>query len=166
MMFGGGPGAQNSIITELFKETGAAKIKSIQKYLTKLLEELDKNFEEERAKQTAETAAQPGKPKRRLLPATFATSVDGDDIIDDDPEEAETMVKKSLIAKAPQKFLVFAHHLVVLDAVEDLMKSKGVGYIRIDGSTPAKARATSVELFARHPSTRFVSPSKREIMCF
>ncbi|GLC46562.1 hypothetical protein PLESTM_001890200 [Pleodorina starrii] len=45
------------------------------------------------------------------------------------------------------KFLLFAHHKVLLDAVEDKVKLCKARYIRIDGSTPSTARAESVKRF-------------------
>lgn len=38
------------------------------------------------------------------------------------------------------KFLVFAHHFTMLDALEDYAKKQKVGYIRIDGKKSAEAR--------------------------
>ncbi|KAF7266549.1 hypothetical protein GWI33_020058 [Rhynchophorus ferrugineus] len=45
------------------------------------------------------------------------------------------------------KFLVFAHHLIVLNAVEDVLKSKNRKYIRIDGSTTGDQRKYFVDKF-------------------
>lgn len=45
------------------------------------------------------------------------------------------------------KFLVYAHHIQVLDALEDFAKKQKVGYIRIDGSKSAEARHESVKNF-------------------
>ena len=36
------------------------------------------------------------------------------------------------------KFLIFAHHQVVLDGVESLLKKERVGYFRLDGSLAAQ----------------------------
>ena len=45
------------------------------------------------------------------------------------------------------KFLVFAHHLPVLDGVEECVKQRKAKYIRIDGSTPSSERQRLVSLF-------------------
>ncbi|XP_055727925.1 SWI/SNF-related matrix-associated actin-dependent regulator of chromatin subfamily A-like protein 1 isoform X1 [Salvelinus fontinalis] len=39
-----------------------------------------------------------------------------------------------------EKFLVFAHHKLVLDAITTELGEKGIDYIRIDGSTPSAER--------------------------
>ena len=38
------------------------------------------------------------------------------------------------------KFLLFAHHINVLDEYEDFCVNKGIKYIRIDGSVPLDKR--------------------------
>ncbi|XP_018596903.1 SWI/SNF-related matrix-associated actin-dependent regulator of chromatin subfamily A-like protein 1 isoform X1 [Scleropages formosus] len=45
------------------------------------------------------------------------------------------------------KFLVFAHHKLLLDAVSRELEDKGVAYIRIDGSTPSAERQTLCHRF-------------------
>lgn len=45
------------------------------------------------------------------------------------------------------KFLVFAHHQVMLNAIEDVMKRKNVKYIRIDGNTTTDQRKYFIEKF-------------------
>lgn len=50
------------------------------------------------------------------------------------------------------KFLVFAHHRVLLDAVEE--KVKKVGYIRIDGKTPHALRPDLVKSFQDQENVR------------
>ncbi|XP_036400529.1 SWI/SNF-related matrix-associated actin-dependent regulator of chromatin subfamily A-like protein 1 [Megalops cyprinoides] len=39
-----------------------------------------------------------------------------------------------------EKFLLFAHHKLVLDAVTTELQEKGIGHIRIDGATPSAER--------------------------
>ena len=46
-----------------------------------------------------------------------------------------------------RSFIFFAYHKIVLDAVEDAVSSSGFEYMRIDGSTSAKARNDNVEAF-------------------
>jgi len=45
------------------------------------------------------------------------------------------------------KFIVFAHHLDVLDGVEAFVKKKGIKYIRIDGSVKMEDRHQRVRQF-------------------
>jgi SWI/SNF-related matrix-associated actin-dependent regulator 1 of chromatin subfamily A len=48
---------------------------------------------------------------------------------------------------AGSKFLVFAHHLMVLDGIEACLKKEKAGYFRLDGSTPPAMRQAGVERF-------------------
>jgi len=52
------------------------------------------------------------------------------------------------------KFLIFAHHHVMLDAIEKKVNGGGVNYIRIDGKTPAQARQPAVARFQEDTSVR------------
>ena len=45
------------------------------------------------------------------------------------------------------KFLVFAHHICVLDGLSELCESVGVEYIRIDGGTPMVQRQVCVCIY-------------------
>ena len=45
------------------------------------------------------------------------------------------------------KFLVFAHHLSVLDGIEEFLKKQSVNYFRLDGSTSATERQAGVDRF-------------------
>ena len=46
-----------------------------------------------------------------------------------------------------QKFLVFAHHLSVLDGIEQFLKANNANYFRLDGSTSAADRQAGVDRF-------------------
>ncbi|UKK03009.2 hypothetical protein MACK_003111 [Theileria orientalis] len=46
-----------------------------------------------------------------------------------------------------EKFIIFAHHVFMLDAIEETLRKKKVGYIRIDGSTKMEERSRMVQLF-------------------
>ena len=49
---------------------------------------------------------------------------------------------------AQEKFLFFAHHMVVMDAIENHLRSKRtVDYIRIDGQTAGEKRHKNVRKF-------------------
>lgn len=45
------------------------------------------------------------------------------------------------------KFLIFGHHLEILDGVEEEINSLKLKYIRIDGTTPMNKRHDFVNLF-------------------
>ncbi|XP_020688035.1 DNA annealing helicase and endonuclease ZRANB3 isoform X1 [Dendrobium catenatum] len=45
------------------------------------------------------------------------------------------------------KMIIFAHHLKVLDGVQDFLCEKGIQFVRIDGRTLPKDRHTAVESF-------------------
>lgn len=51
------------------------------------------------------------------------------------------------ILENDQKFLVFAHHRVMLNAIEDVIKRKNIKYIRIDGTTSADQRKLFMDKF-------------------
>lgn len=46
-----------------------------------------------------------------------------------------------------EKPLVFAHHVDVLDGLQEHLRDAGVGYVRLDGSTPVQARQDLVDRF-------------------
>lgn len=46
-----------------------------------------------------------------------------------------------------QKTIIFAHHLKVLDGIQDFMVEKGIKWVRIDGGTLARDRQEAVEAF-------------------
>uniref|UniRef100_A0A8D0H7U9 SWI/SNF-related matrix-associated actin-dependent regulator of chromatin subfamily A-like protein 1 n=1 Tax=Sphenodon punctatus TaxID=8508 RepID=A0A8D0H7U9_SPHPU len=52
-----------------------------------------------------------------------------------------------LLESGREKFLVFAHHKVVLNAISKELEKKQVGYIRIDGSTPSSERQSLCQKF-------------------
>eukprot|EP00873_Tetraselmis_striata_P035438 jgi/Tetstr1/455702/TSEL_042510.t1 len=52
------------------------------------------------------------------------------------------------------KLLVFAHHLQVLDALEDAAKLMRIKYIRVDGSTPSQDRHEAFRRFQTDDSIR------------
>ncbi|KAM3856911.1 SWI/SNF-related matrix-associated actin-dependent regulator of chromatin subfamily A-like protein 1 isoform 1-T2 [Vipera latastei] len=52
-----------------------------------------------------------------------------------------------LLESGRQKFLVFAHHKLILDAISEELGKKNVGFIRIDGSTPSAERQSLSQEF-------------------
>lgn len=54
-----------------------------------------------------------------------------------------------------QKFLIFAHHSCLMDAIEHTCnRRKGCRYIRIDGKTPSTERSQLVSKFQDDDSVR------------
>ncbi|CDR97445.1 helicase conserved C-terminal domain containing protein, putative [Babesia bigemina] len=50
------------------------------------------------------------------------------------------------------KFIVFAHHIFLMDAIEDTLREQKCNYIRIDGSTPHSKREENVHKFQNDSS--------------
>lgn len=57
--------------------------------------------------------------------------------------------------KKVPKTLVWAHHHVVLDAIQTFCEENKIGFIRIDGRVPDKERVKMVEAFKTQPGIRF-----------
>ncbi|EPS71202.1 hypothetical protein M569_03554, partial [Genlisea aurea] len=58
------------------------------------------------------------------------------------------------IIEAGCKFLIFAHHQPMIEAIHELLLKKKVGCIRIDGSTPAASRQALVTEFQEKDSVK------------
>lgn len=56
--------------------------------------------------------------------------------------------------KEPQKFIVFAHHRVMLDAICECLKKLKVKFIRIDGATRKQDRGEFIDTFQKKPSCK------------
>ena len=61
---------------------------------------------------------------------------------------------KDLLSKSSEKFLVFVHHQVMLQAVAQVVSEAGVGHIVIDGRVSSEARKVSVDRFQTEDSIR------------
>ncbi|KAK7893603.1 hypothetical protein WMY93_022755 [Mugilogobius chulae] len=61
---------------------------------------------------------------------------------------------KMLLEAEQLKFLVFAHHLTMLQACTEAAIEAKAGYIRIDGSVPSSERIQLVHRFQSDPATR------------
>jgi hypothetical protein len=55
------------------------------------------------------------------------------------------------LLECKQKFLIFAHHLAILDGIEKFVKKAKVKYMRIDGSTKTFDRQKHTETFQKDP---------------
>jgi len=51
------------------------------------------------------------------------------------------------LVQAGCRFLLFAHHLPVMDGLQETLEAQRIRYIRIDGSTPSRRREVLVESF-------------------
>jgi SWI/SNF-related matrix-associated actin-dependent regulator 1 of chromatin subfamily A len=58
------------------------------------------------------------------------------------------------LLEVQDKFLVFAHHLQLLDAISQALQTKGVQFIRIDGNTSLDQRHNRVKMFQNNPGVR------------
>ncbi|XP_069022516.1 DNA annealing helicase and endonuclease ZRANB3 isoform X2 [Embiotoca jacksoni] len=61
---------------------------------------------------------------------------------------------KMMLEAEQLKFLVFAHHLTMLQACTEAVVEAKAGYIRIDGSVPSSERMQLVRKFQSDPETR------------
>ncbi|CAB1441939.1 unnamed protein product [Pleuronectes platessa] len=61
---------------------------------------------------------------------------------------------KMMLEAEELKFLVFAHHLTMLQACTEAVIEAKAGYIRIDGSVPSSERVKLVHKFQSDPQTR------------
>ncbi|XP_044201256.1 DNA annealing helicase and endonuclease ZRANB3 [Thunnus albacares] len=61
---------------------------------------------------------------------------------------------KMMLEAEQLKFLVFAHHLTMLQACTEAVIEAKAGYIRIDGSVPSSERIQLVHKFQNDPETR------------
>jgi SWI/SNF-related matrix-associated actin-dependent regulator 1 of chromatin subfamily A len=65
-----------------------------------------------------------------------------------------TQYISQLLKSGGDKFLVFAHHVTMLDAIEQCVVEANSGYMRIDGSTQSFERQERVVQFQQDPHTR------------
>merc|ERR1712100_935829 len=52
-----------------------------------------------------------------------------------------------LLDASTNKFVLFAHHRSMLDALQSILELRKISFIRIDGSTPVAERSSLVERF-------------------
>jgi len=69
-------------------------------------------------------------------------------------EAAAEQYVEYLLEASTSKFLLFAHHKSMMDALEKAVVKHGTEFIRIDGSVQAMQRAGLVERFQREPNCR------------
>ncbi|KRW98986.1 P-loop containing nucleoside triphosphate hydrolase [Pseudocohnilembus persalinus] len=59
-----------------------------------------------------------------------------------------------LLENSEMKFIIFAHHKTMLDAIQEFAKKKKVDHIRIDGSTEVQRRQQMVDQFQHQAKTK------------
>eukprot|EP00434_Breviolum_minutum_P011942 symbB.v1.2.010529.t1/scaffold641.1/size177546/3 len=99
-------------------------------------------------------------PKRRQRVLLDMSPTEPKELLEEEvEEECQRLVKSKSTAvidymtcliSADVRFLVFAHHLAMLDDLEGSLKKNSVRYIRIDGSTPMAQRSTYVDDFQQN----------------
>jgi SWI/SNF-related matrix-associated actin-dependent regulator 1 of chromatin subfamily A len=61
---------------------------------------------------------------------------------------------EQLVESTTHQTILFAHHHIMLDALEEVCQKKDVAYVRIDGKTPQAQRQDLVDQFRGDPSIR------------
>lgn len=51
------------------------------------------------------------------------------------------------------KMLIFAHHQVVMDGIEEVLRAENVDYVRVDGRSTSLQRNKAIERFTSHANT-------------
>lgn len=60
----------------------------------------------------------------------------------------------NFLVNSNEKFIVFAHHIVMLDAITQCLEEKSIDYIRIDGSTRQNVRSDLIDYFQNNDECR------------
>ncbi len=61
--------------------------------------------------------------------------------------QAVTMYLEHKLTSCNEKILIFAHHKIILDEVENLVKRLNISYIRIDGAVQSNSRGSLINKF-------------------
>lgn len=115
-------------ILSLYREASVAKQESVRIYMRKLVEEEN---------------ARPSSASSLFAPGHI-----------DDNAWQEDQAKATSTSTTGRKFLVFAHHIGMLDAIADELGRLGVCYMRIDGETSTKDREANVIKFQKEERCR------------
>lgn len=132
-------------------------------------EEEDEEFEEEDVKGKRKSSSSRSNKRRSIGKQSSAKTkkqkspvdddVDEDDIIIFEDEELKKQSKDKVVTAAKslgQKILVFAHHHKVLDAIEEVLRTSEVGYIRVDGSTSQSRKTALIDEFKTQANVSLV----------
>eukprot|EP00466_Bigelowiella_natans_P008520 jgi/Bigna1/136682/aug1.35_g11390 len=105
-----------------------------------------------KASKLAQIAAEIDKHRHQLLSEAKAGSAAGGTLAEvfwmtgEAKIEAVCAYAKYLL-ESGQRFLMFAHHRVVLDEIEAVLDQMRVGFVRIDGQTPPAQRYSLAERY-------------------
>uniref|UniRef100_A0A8C6S4L7 Zinc finger, RAN-binding domain containing 3 n=1 Tax=Neogobius melanostomus TaxID=47308 RepID=A0A8C6S4L7_9GOBI len=160
-------GASN--LDELHKALSQIMIRRLkQDVLTQLPPKVRQRIPFDLPKEAAKEAASSFAEWERLMKGTGSKAVAADNLFTEVMGLVTQMYKQTAIAKAGAvkdyikmmleaeqlKFLVFAHHLTMLQACTEAAIEAKAGYIRIDGSVPSSERMQLVHKFQTDPETR------------
>lgn len=53
-----------------------------------------------------------------------------------------------------EKFLLFGHHQLMLDGIQEVLEEEQIGYVRLDGKTKSKDSAKIIKTFQKNPMCR------------
>ncbi|XP_055022930.1 DNA annealing helicase and endonuclease ZRANB3 [Boleophthalmus pectinirostris] len=139
-----------------------------QDVLTQLPPKIRQRIPFDLPKDAAKEAASSFAEWERLMKGTGSEGVAADNSFAEVMGLVTQMYKQTAVAKAGAvkdyikmmledeqlKFLVFAHHLTMLQACTEAAIEAKAGYIRIDGSVPSSERIQLVHKFQSDPATR------------
>lgn len=124
---------ENEDILALYREASVAKQDGVRHYIRKLVEE--------------ENAA------ASALPQRSSSSLFAPDYIEDAYCNSKQSSSNQPL-RTGRKFLIFAHHIGMLDAISDELTRLGVLHMRIDGETSTKERDANVTNFQKNEKVR------------
>lgn len=160
-------GASN--LDELHKALSQIMIRRLkQDVLTQLPPKVRQRIPFDLPKEAAKEAASSFAEWERLMKGMGSKAVAADNLFTEVMGLVTQMYKQTAISKAGAvkdyikmmleaeqlKFLVFAHHLTMLQACTEAAIEAKAGYIRIDGSVPSSERIQLVHKFQNDPETR------------
>lgn len=59
-----------------------------------------------------------------------------------------------LLKNTVEKFIVFGHHVVMLNAISECLEKKAINHIRIDGTTRNDVRSKLIDYFQKNEGCR------------
>uniref|UniRef100_A0A3B4A9K2 Uncharacterized protein n=1 Tax=Periophthalmus magnuspinnatus TaxID=409849 RepID=A0A3B4A9K2_9GOBI len=160
-------GASN--LDELHKQLSQVMIRRLKRdVLTQLPPKIRQRIPFDLPKDAAKEAASSFAEWERLMKGMGSKAVTTDNSFAEVMGLVTQMYKQTAVAKAGAvkdyikmlledehlKFLVFAHHLTMLQACTEAAIEAKAGYIRIDGSVPSSERIQLVHRFQSDPATR------------
>ncbi|KAL8375683.1 hypothetical protein RB595_007002 [Gaeumannomyces hyphopodioides] len=101
-----------------------------------------------KAKGKNATAREAHTPGAQGIPVTMAPQASGPGGYS---SKLDAIVSKIVTYPAEDKSLVFSGWTFTLDLLQGLMERRGVGFLRIDGTTPADQRTSIVDKFSNNP---------------